>query len=81
MALQPRKRIHQIAKSKSIWEQSSLKFWFPETMAEVPMVVALAVPVQTRIGARLGAPLTLLILNQGQYELPHLLYYRPIPGG
>lgn len=45
------------------------------------MVVALAVPVQTRIGARLGASLTLLILNQGQYELPHLLYYRPIPGG
>lgn len=34
------------------------------------MAVILAISIQTRIGARLGAHLTLLILNQGQYKLP-----------
>lgn len=43
---------------KSVWELSSLKFWFPTVKADVPLAVELALPAWTRIGIRTEAHLT-----------------------
>lgn len=44
LALQPGNRHFKRPRSKSTWELSFLKFWFPTLKAEVPLAVALNIP-------------------------------------